>query len=166
MSAHLTLERLSYATPDGISLFDNLNLAFGAERTGLVGRNGVGKTTLLRLITGELTPVSGSVAVRGAIGVLRQAMSPPDGATVADLLGVRADIDRQVRIEESRGTEDDFANALWDLESRIEQALAVVGMVGQHMDREAATLSGGEATRLALAGLLISQPDLILLDEP
>ena len=166
MPAHLTLERLSYATPDGVSLFDNLNLAFGAERTGLVGRNGVGKTTLLRLITGELIPVSGSVAVRGRIGVLRQAMSPPDGATVADLLGVRADIDRQVRIEESRGSEDDFANALWDLESRIEQALASVGMVGQHVDRQAATLSGGEATRLALAGLLIQAPDLILLDEP
>ena len=51
---------------------------------------------------------------------------------------MRADIDRQVRIEESRGTEDDFANALWDLESRIERALAAVGMVGQHVEREAA----------------------------
>ncbi|MBR7619426.1 ABC-F family ATP-binding cassette domain-containing protein [Phenylobacterium sp. 20VBR1] len=166
MPAHLTLERLSYATPDGVSLFDNLNLAFGAERTGLVGRNGVGKTTLLRLMLGELAPAAGSVAVRGKIGVLRQAMSPPAGATVADLLGVRADIDRQVRIEESRGTDDDFANALWDLESRIEQALAAVGLAGQHVDRDAATLSGGEATRLALAGLLIQAPDLIALDEP
>ncbi|WP_421932082.1 ABC-F family ATP-binding cassette domain-containing protein [Phenylobacterium sp.] len=166
MPAHLTLERLSYATPDGVSLFDNLSLAFGSERTGLVGRNGVGKTTLLRLIAGELAPASGSVTVRGEIGVLRQAMSPPLGATVADLLGVRADIDRLVRIEESRGSEDDFANALWDLDSRVEQALAAVGLAGQHVDREAATLSGGEATRLALAGLLISEPDLILLDEP
>lgn len=166
MPAHLTLERLSYATPDGVSLFDNLNLAFGAERTGLVGRNGVGKTTLLRLILGELAPAAGSVAVRGKIGVLRQAMSPPAGATVADLLGVRADIDRQVRIEESRGREDDFANALWDLDSRVEKALAAVGLAGQHVDRDAATMSGGEATRLALAGLLIAQPDLILMDEP
>ena len=59
MPAHLTLEHLSYATPNGVSLFDNLNLAFGAERTGLVGRNGVGKTTLLRLILGELAPAAG-----------------------------------------------------------------------------------------------------------
>lgn len=166
MPAHLTLERLSYATPDGVSLFDNLNLAFGAERTGLVGRNGVGKTTLLRLMLGDLTPVSGSVSLRGEIGVLRQAMRPPDGATVADLLGVAADIDRHVRIEEGRGSEDDFANALWDLESRIAQALAAVGMAGRQVDRQAATLSGGEATRLALAALLIRRPDLILLDEP
>jgi ATPase subunit of ABC transporter with duplicated ATPase domains len=166
MPAHLTLERLSYATPDGVSLFDNLNLAFGAERTGLVGRNGVGKTTLLRLMLGELIPVSGSVSLRGEIGVLRQAMRPPDGATVADLLGVAADIDRHVRIEEGRGSEDDFANALWDLESRIAQAQAAVGMGGRQVDRQAATLSGGEATRLALAALLIRRPDLILLDEP
>ncbi|MBP9232683.1 MAG: ABC-F family ATP-binding cassette domain-containing protein, partial [Phenylobacterium sp.] len=166
MPAHLTLERLSYATPDGVSLFDNLNLAFGAERTGLVGRNGVGKTTLLRLMLGDLTPVSGSVSLRGEIGVLRQVMSPPAGATVADLLGVAADIDRHVRIEEGRGSEDDFANALWDLESRIAQAQAAVGMGGRQVDRQAATLSGGEATRLALAALLIRRPDLILLDEP
>ena len=166
MPASLTLERLSYATPDGVSLFDKLSLAFGAERTGLVGRNGVGKTTLLRLIAGELAPLSGSVSVRGRIGVLRQAMSPPAGATVADLLRVRADIDRHVRIRESRGREEDFANALWDLDSRIETALAAVGLAGQPMDRDAATLSGGEATRLALAALLIAEPDLILLDEP
>ena len=166
MPAHLTLERLSYATPDGVSLFDDLSLVFGAERTGLVGRNGVGKTTLLRLIAGELTPVSGSVTVRGEIGVLRQAMSPPAGATAADLLGISADIARQVRIEEGRADEDDFAKALWDLDSRIEKALSAVGLPGQHLDRDASTLSGGEATRLALAGLLIAAPDLILLDEP
>ncbi|MBS0490476.1 MAG: hypothetical protein JSR35_10810, partial [Proteobacteria bacterium] len=49
MSAFLTLDGLSYKTPDGHPLFDDLTLAFGAERTGLVGRNGVGKTTLIRL---------------------------------------------------------------------------------------------------------------------
>lgn len=166
MPAHLTLERLSYATPDGVSLFDNLSLAFGAERTGLVGRNGVGKTTLLRLIAGELAPAAGSVTVNGEIGVLRQAMSPPAGATVADLLGVRADIDRRVRIEAGQGDEDDFAKALWDLEFRLGETLAAVGLAGLPLDRHAPTLSGGEATRLALAALLVQAPDLILLDEP
>ncbi|HRD47863.1 MAG TPA: ATP-binding cassette domain-containing protein, partial [Caulobacter sp.] len=47
-----TLDAVSAATPDGRVLFDNLTLAFGRERTGLVGRNGAGKTTLLRLLTG------------------------------------------------------------------------------------------------------------------
>ena len=54
MPASITLSGLSYSTPDGRPLFDHLDIAFGAERTGLVGRNGVGKSTLIRLIAGEL----------------------------------------------------------------------------------------------------------------
>ena len=65
MSAFLTLDGLSYKTPDGHPLFDDLTLAFGAERTGLVGRNGVGKTTLIRLMLGEIAPAAGAVVVRG-----------------------------------------------------------------------------------------------------
>ena len=60
MPAILTLDSLSYRTPDGRSLFDDLTLAFGAERTGLVGRNGAGKTSLLRLAVGELSPGGGA----------------------------------------------------------------------------------------------------------
>ena len=56
MPASITLSGLSYSTPDGRLLFDHLDIAFGAERTGLVGRNGVGKSTLLRVIAGELAP--------------------------------------------------------------------------------------------------------------
>src|SRR4051794_40229426 len=87
-SSTVTLDALSYTAPDGRNLFENLTLAFGAERTGLVGRNGVGKSTLARLILGELTPSAGGVTVRGRLGVLRQALIPPEGATVADLMGV------------------------------------------------------------------------------
>jgi ATPase subunit of ABC transporter with duplicated ATPase domains len=64
-SPSVTLDSLSYSTPDGRSLFDNLTLSFGAERTGLVGRNGAGKSTLARLILGELQPSAGAVTVRG-----------------------------------------------------------------------------------------------------
>ena len=88
MSSFITLDGLSYRTPDGRVLFDNLTLAFGAERTGLVGRNGVGKSTLVRLILGELAPTSGAVALGGRVGALRQALAPPVGARVADVLGL------------------------------------------------------------------------------
>ena len=53
MSATITLSRLSWSLPDGRPLLSDIDLSFGTERTGLVGRNGVGKTTLLRLIAGE-----------------------------------------------------------------------------------------------------------------
>ncbi|MGH6908762.1 MAG: ABC-F family ATP-binding cassette domain-containing protein [Phenylobacterium sp.] len=166
MPSFATLDSLSYRTPEGRSLFENLTLAFGAERTGLVGRNGVGKTTLLRLIMGELVPAAGSVTVRGRVGVLRQAVQPPPGASVADLLGVAEALARFARIADGGGSEDDLAEADWGLEARLAAALGEVGLDGLALDRPAASLSGGQVTRAALAGLLALEPDLLILDEP
>ena len=162
----VTLDSLSYSTPDGRSLFDNLTLAFGAERTGLVGRNGVGKSTLLRIVLGELSPTAGAVSVRGRVGVLRQALQPPPGATVADLMDVSAALAQLRRIEAGEGREDDLADADWTLEARLDAALAEVGLGGLDLDRPAASLSGGQVTRTMLAGLLAAAPDLLVLDEP
>lgn len=166
MSAFLTLDGLSYKTPDGQLLFDDLTLAFGAERTGLVGRNGVGKTTLIRLMLGEIAPAAGAVAVRGRIGVLRQSLAPPPGVSIAEILGLAGDLARLDRIEAGAGTEADFDEADWALPARLEAAFAQVGLPGLDPARPAAELSGGQATRAALAGLLASEPDLLLLDEP
>ena len=166
MPSFITLDGLSYRTPEGDALFEDLTLAFGAERTGLVGRNGVGKTTLIRLMLGELVPAGGSVVVRGRLGVLRQALAPPPGATLADLLSAREALARLARVEAGEGDETDFAEADWTLPARLDAALAQVGLDGLDLDRPAASLSGGQATRAALAGLLAAEPDLILLDEP
>jgi ATPase subunit of ABC transporter with duplicated ATPase domains len=166
MPAFVTLDSLSYRAPDGRSLLDNLTLAFGAERTGLVGRNGVGKTTLIRLILGELPPTGGTVSVRGRLGVLRQALEPPPGATVADLLGLAEPLARLVRIAAGEGTGEDLSDADWGLEARLEAALAEVGLPGLDPARPASALSGGQVTRAGLAGLLATEPDLLMLDEP
>jgi ATPase subunit of ABC transporter with duplicated ATPase domains len=88
MSAFITLDRLGWHTPDGRQLFTDLTLAFGRERTGLVGRNGVGKTTLIRLILIEAPPSEGAVARAARLGVLRQTLQPPTDASVADLTGL------------------------------------------------------------------------------
>jgi ATPase subunit of ABC transporter with duplicated ATPase domains len=166
MPSLITLDGLSYSTPDGRSLLQNLTLAFGAERTGLVGRNGVGKSTLLRLILGELTPTAGAVTVRGRLAVLRQALMPPPGATVAALMGVEPALARLRRMEAGTGSEDDFAEADWTLEARLDAALADVDLAGLDLERPAASLSGGQVTRASLAGLLAAEPDLLILDEP
>src|SRR5436190_3826323 len=166
MPAFVTLDSVSAATPDGRSLFENLTLAFGAERTGLVGRNGVGKTTLIRLVLGDLAPAAGTVSVAGRVGVLRQALVPPHGAAVADLMGVAEGLARLHRIEAGTASEDDLADADWGLEARVEAALADVGLVGLALDRPAASLSGGQVTPAALAGPMAAEPDLPLLDEP
>ncbi len=166
MPPFITLDGLSFRAPDGRTLFDNLTLSFGAERTGVVGANGYGKTTLLRLILRELSPLSGSVSTRGRVDVLRQSHAPPATAIVADLLEVGADLDRLARIDRGEGSNADVDLAVWDLSARIETALLEVGLTGVDLDRPAASLSGGEATRAALARLLIARPDVILLDEP
>ncbi|MDR3512479.1 MAG: ABC-F family ATP-binding cassette domain-containing protein [Caulobacteraceae bacterium] len=166
MSFLVTLDRLGCRTPDGRLLFDKLTLAFGRERTGLVGRNGAGKTTLLNLVSGELAPTEGAVARAGRIGVLRQAARPLAGASVADLIGLAEPLARLARIERGEGSEQDLAEADWSLPARLEAALAEVDLPDLAFDRPAATLSGGQLTRARLAALVAEAPDLLLLDEP
>lgn len=164
MSAFVTLDSVSFRLPDGRTLFENLTLSFGPERTGLIGRNGTGKSTLLKLITGEVAPSTGAVSVRGRVGVMRQ--SPQPDETVAQLCGCAGDLARLARIEAGEGTEDDFSLADWDLEARLLSALDEVGLAGIDLARPAGSLSGGQITRAALAGLIAQAPDLLLLDEP
>ncbi len=161
-----TLDSVSATTPDGRVLFENLTLAVGRERTGLVGRNGVGKTTLLRLLTGEQVPAAGVVGRAGRVGLLRQTLEPPPGATVADGLGVAEALAVLTRIESGEGDAADWDVADWSLPGRIEDALQQVGLPGLSIDRPVASLSGGQLTRLSLAALLVAEPDVILLDEP
>src|SRR3954463_13366695 len=99
MPAFITLDSVRADTPDGRVLFDNLNLSIGAERIGLVGRNGVGKSTLLSLIAGTRAPALGTINRAGVVGVLPQLHAPPPGARLADLLGVGPAWDRLCRIE-------------------------------------------------------------------
>jgi ATPase subunit of ABC transporter with duplicated ATPase domains len=166
MSAFITLDRLGFQTADGRPLLAGLTLAFGRERTGLVGRNGVGKTTLIRLILGELRPSEGALARTGRLAVLRQAVQPPPGAGVADLMGLAEPLGRLARIERGEGSEADLAEADWELPGRLEAALVQVDLAGLDVDRPAETLSGGQVTRVRLAGLVAQAPDVLLLDEP
>ncbi len=84
----ISCSNLGWITPDGQSVLSDLDLRFQSERIALVGRNGVGKTTLLRLIAGDLTPSSGSIAVQGRLARLRQAVQFGADERIADLWGV------------------------------------------------------------------------------
>ena len=165
-SALVTLNGVAARTPDGHTLFDDLSLAFGRERTAVVGRNGAGKTTLLRLIAGLDAPVEGSVARAGTVGWLAQIAEPGPDETVADTLGAGPGLAVLARVLAGEGTAEDLAEADWSLETRIAEAMAEVGLADLALDRLTATLSGGEQTRLRLAALLLAAPDLIVLDEP
>src|SRR5262245_46518884 len=147
MPGSIALKAVSYTTPDGVTLFSNLDLSFGPVRTGLIGRNGVGKSTLLHLITGELAPTSGRVSVAGSIGMLRQVVQQ-QGVSVIEALGQSDGLARLDRMMAGEGTLEDAAEADWTLQSRIEAALAEVGLPQLALDRPISTLSGGQRTRL------------------
>ncbi|MEH3099737.1 ATP-binding cassette domain-containing protein [Sphingomonas adhaesiva] len=165
MSAVLTLDSLSFSTPDGKPLIDDLTLAFGRERTGIVGRNGCGKTSLLNIMAGFAEPGSGSIMRSGTIAVLDQAWADPS-ISVAIGMGVADGLARLERLARGDGSASDAADADWTLEARVDAALREVGLEPAILARRIDTLSGGERTRLAIARATLTDADLLLLDEP
>ena len=165
MSASISVANLSWSSPDGHPVLSDLSLSFQPERTGVVGRNGVGKTTLLKLLTGELQPSKGRIAVTGRIGTLRQIVQHSPEETVADLLGVASGLEALRRAEAGVATAEELADTDWTLDARAAEALVQVGL-DVPLEASLARLSGGQRTRAALAGVVFAQPDFLLLDEP
>jgi ATPase subunit of ABC transporter with duplicated ATPase domains len=161
----ITLANVSWSTPDNRIILSDLDLHFARERTGIVGRNGVGKSTLLRLLTGELTPAAGHVAVDGRAQLLRQSVQVGAGETIADLFGAGAGLALLRKAEAGEASVDEIAETDWTLDARIDEALAAVGLP-LAADTPLDTLSGGQRTRAALAGAMFDAPDFLLLDEP
>ncbi|MFN4355860.1 ATP-binding cassette domain-containing protein, partial [Parvibaculum sp.] len=165
MCPSISLSGLSWSTPDGRTLFSDLDLRFGQVRTGLVGRNGTGKTTLLKLISGELVPVRGTIHVDARLSILRQSVQPASDETIATLFGADDALALLRRAETGRATPGELSEADWTLEARIAESLAGLGLEASP-ETPLAALSGGQRTRAMLAALTFTEPDFLLLDEP
>lgn len=166
MSAHILFSTVSYTTPDGSPLFDNLSLSFGTEVSGLIGKNGVGKTTLLNLINEDIKPNSGSISVSGTIAKLDQEIGVASDKLLAQELGVEQQIETLSRLESGQGTVEDMDIADWTLPTRIAEVLTAVQLEHFKLDRPMSTLSGGQRTRIRIAKIMLQDPDILLLDEP
>ena len=170
MQSPVICSHLTYIWPDGGLVLDDVCATFSTGRTGLVGANGCGKTTLLRLIAGRLQASSGQV-VAGEVAYLPQTIALRPDDTVADLLGVRSQLDAWRAIEAGSVDPAHFEaiGDAWDIESQIADALRPVRRsagVAIDPDRLVATLSGGEAMALAVAGVRLRGAPITLLDEP
>lgn len=168
LTSAVTLDRVTFAWPDGSVALSDVSGAFGGGRTGLVGRNGSGKSTLLKLIAGTLAPASGSISTAGRVDLLPQQLTLDTGRGVADLLGIAPVLDAVRAIE--RGDVDerhfDTVGDDWDVEARATAALAEVGLPDGALDRRVGELSGGEAVLAALVGVRLRGAEIALLDEP
>lgn len=181
MSRHITLDHISYAHPSEPALFIDLSAVFSAPLTGLIGDNGCGKTTLMRLILGDLTPDSGSLAAPERMAYLPQDLGLDREQTLAELCGI-SEILRALQAVESGEYSPELYDTIgdnWDVEERTLAALATYGFTPATLvDRDSPeavralfarsmrSFSGGEAVIAALASLMISDPEFILLDEP
>lgn len=165
---YVTLESVSYQLPDGSPLFSDLDLLLDQRRTGLIGRNGTGKSVLARLIAGNKLPSSGRCQRNGSVYYLAQQISLEPDLTVADLAGVRPILCALERIEQGSTTQSDFdcVGDQWNIRQQLLDQLAQNDLANLTPSTPASALSGGEAMRVALMGAFLSAADLLILDEP
>ncbi|CAN7530945.1 ABC-F family ATP-binding cassette domain-containing protein [Massilia sp. LjRoot122] len=165
---YLALDSASFILPDGRTLLSGLTEQFDTRHTGLVGRNGVGKSVLARLLAGELAPSNGQCIRSGSAHYLSQQVDLVTSGTVAQLAGVQDVLDALARIDAGSIAEADFelVGEGWDLPARLRHAFDQAGL--GHLDAAAPAhrLSGGEAMRVALLGAMLSDADFLILDEP
>lgn len=168
-SPRIILNNLSFHLDQTPVRFNGLHLTFESLKYGIVGRNGVGKTTLLRLLMGDLVPDSGSLLRSCKINNVPQShLSVDSKATISDTLGVSHILQTLERINNGSIDENDFEIVAdyWDIEKRIQDALSTFNLWPIDLAKLFKHLSGGEKTKLLLAKTLIFTADFFLFDEP
>ncbi|WP_214227269.1 ABC-F family ATP-binding cassette domain-containing protein [Pedobacter sp. B4-66] len=180
MSTLIAAENLGHAYHDEW-LFKNLTLGIqSGQRVALVGINGAGKSTLLKLLAERFSPLEGKIVKNKSvkIGFLDQEPSFPDGYSISDFIFSLENKQQQLIKEyeeliEDPNPDEKTLNRLyeelsehnaWEYEHEIKTILSRMGI--NHLQQQISTLSGGQKKRLALAKLLIEDPEIYVLDEP
>lgn len=165
----LILQHVSYRHPDQELLFRDINLTIASrDKAALVGNNGAGKSTLLQIAAGILQPSEGTVAAEVSPYYIPQLTDHEERLTVAEALRIAPRVDALNAILGGDTSEANF-NALeddWTVEERCLEALACWDLYDIDLQRSMASLSGGQRTKVLLAGIVLHQPALVLLDEP
>lgn len=160
-------ENMSFTYPDGTSALNNINLEiFEGEKAAIIGSNGAGKSTLFSHFNGILRPTSGLIKIDGK----------PASYKKDDLMRIRQKVGMVFQNPDdqlfSPTVEEDVAFGPMNLgllddevEKRVEESLSAVGML-EEREKPPHHLSGGQKKRVAIAGILAMQPEIMVLDEP
>lgn len=165
----LTLQGITYIHPNRDMLFNCLDLTINKQdKIALIGNNGIGKSTLLKIMAGELHPSSGVVKADHKLYHVPQIFGQFNDHTVAGALGIDAKLRALNEILEGNMTEQNLTllDDDWTIEERCREAFAHWGLGDVDLSQQLSALSGGQKTKVFLAGIDIHRPEIVLLDEP
>ncbi|HAS1952131.1 MAG: ABC-F family ATP-binding cassette domain-containing protein [Enterobacter asburiae] len=167
-SPSFILHQVTCQFPTGDTLFGPLNLTLEPSLCALVGRNGSGKTRLLRLLAGLDEPATGHIErFSSHVYVAQQHVISPQ-TTLAELLGYDVIFAARKRIDSGNYQPDDLEllDGRWDVAERLSEAFINANLPPFDPDKPAGELSGGERIRALLCGVFTAEADFMLLDEP
>lgn len=165
----ILLQNISFGFPGGDLLFNHINLTIPSNtKSALVGSNGVGKSTLLKIIANEQQPLEGTVNIQGNIFYVPQMFGNFNHLTIAECLNIDQKLLALEKITSGEVNEHYFEilNDDWDIEERCQSELQYWNLQDFDLNQKLEGLSGGQKTKVFLAGIQINQPDVIILDEP
>lgn len=165
----LIIQNLSYTHPNKDLLFGNINLTVNSgEKIALIGNNGSGKSTLLKIMAGLLQPLKGSVNISSKPYYIPQIFGQYNDFTISEALRIDKKLHALHEILEGTISEENYEilNDDWTIEDRCNEVLKHWQLIDLDLSQKMETLSGGQKTKVFLAGISIHKPELILLDEP
>ncbi|BBV74115.1 ABC transporter ATP-binding protein [Raoultella planticola] len=167
-SPSFILHQVTCQFATGETLFGPLNLSLENALSGLVGRNGVGKTRLLRLLAGIDTPSGGHIERPVSLACVAQQHAITPQTTLAGLLGYGPYFAALQRLGRGEALADDVdcLEGCWNLPDRLRAGFREAGLADFDPERPASSLSGGERVKALLCGAFLSAADYLLLDEP
>lgn len=165
----ITLQDIAYTHPDRDVLFSGLNLIINKkDKIALIGDNGTGKSSLLNIMAGNLQPASGRVKMSSTPYYVPQIFGQFNDYSIAKALQVEGKLKALNEILDGQVTTENMVllNDDWAVEERCKNALAHWKLEGLDLAQKMGSLSGGQKTKVFLAGIRIHRPEIVLLDEP
>ena len=165
----LTIQDVTYIHPNGDLLFDSLNLVINKQdKTALIGNNGIGKSTLLKILAGNIQPSSGLVKATFKPYYVPQLFGQYNDDSIARALQLGDKLNALSGILDGNVTDENMTllDDDWAIEERCHEAFSRWSLQGLDLSQKMGTLSGGQKTKVFLAGIMIHRPQIVLLDEP